>query len=101
MALGPSIFLPCNHSGALVLFIFQERAFNNQNNKIYAYKKLNYFYMFDFLIAIVFKVAKYDQCSTNALEQSLSIRNELPVDKSFDQWRRWREAFTLILFFLR
>jgi len=28
MALGPSIFLPCNHSGAFILFIFQERAFN-------------------------------------------------------------------------
>jgi len=56
MALGPSIFLPCNYSGA---FIFSKAIL----------QKSKFVCNFDSLVAIV----KYDQCSTNALEQSTII----------------------------
>ena len=56
MALGSSIFLPCNHSGAfIIVYNFESaHAFNNRTNKIYAYEKVEIFLRcLTFLIAIV------------------------------------------------
>ena len=69
MALGPSIFLPCNHSGALLLFIFSKAiARYNKDIKI-VLTKIEFCFVIFTLGCNCVKVAKYDQRSTNALEQ--------------------------------
>src|SRR5438132_11108461 len=85
MALGPSIFLPCNHSGAF--YIFKSAHSIIEINKLM--QKIFYI-SFDSLIVIVSKWQ-------NMIEQSYRSF----VDRSLNQWRCWWEAFTLNLFPLR
>ena len=71
MALGPSIFLPCNHSGAFTtIYIF---ACYNKNIKLYL-QKSNYCYVirpFGYDCIIVKRESRLNECAQAVLYQQV------------------------------
>ena len=93
MALGPSIFLPCNHSGAFIITYFQKRSHSIiKDNKITS-TKIKLLLRFYNCIKLAKCKSRLNECAQAVLYQHIKNYKERSfIDKSLDQRRRLVEV---------